>query len=189
MRFLIFVILLTVLPDGINDISRINRLKREAARAYKEEAYDLAVNKYRELVDSVGLNDDRVLLNLSNAYYKQNDTTNAIPYYQQLISSEQPDIRSIAQQQMGIIANDQHKYDEALSFFKESIKSDPSNADARYNYELVKKLLQEQQQNQDQQNKDQQDQDNQDQQDQEQQDQQQQDQQNKDQNQENQQVQ
>jgi len=190
MRFLIFVILLTVLPDGINDISRINRLKREAARAYKEEAYDLAVNKYRELVDSVGLNDDRVLLNLSNAYYKQNDTTNAIPYYQQLISSEQADIRSIAQQQMGVIANDQQKYDEALSFFKEAIKSDPANADARYNYELVKKLLQEQQQqqqqNQDQQNKDQQDQDNQDQQDQEQQDQQQQDQQNKDQNQENQ---
>ena len=157
MRFLIIIILLTILPDDLNEISRINRLKREAAKAYKEGAYDIAVNKYRTLIDSIGVDDDRILLNLSNAYYKQNDTTNAIPYYQQLLNSNQNDIRSIAHQQMGVISNDQQKYDEALTYFKGAIKSDPTNADARYNYELLKKLMQEQQQQQqNQQNQDQQ---------------------------------
>ncbi|MFC2125506.1 tetratricopeptide repeat protein [Bacteroidota bacterium] len=183
MRFLIIAILITLLPDDLNEISRINRLKREAAKAYKEEAYDQAVNKYRTLIDSIGVDDDRVLLNLSNAYYRQKDTSNAIPYYQQLLNSDQNDIRSIAHQQMGVISNDQQKYDEALTYFKNAIKSDPSNEDARYNYELLKKLMQEQQQQQQNQDQDQQNQDNKDQQDQQNQDQQQQqDQQNQEQN-------
>ena len=190
MKLLIFAILITLFPDDLNEIARINRLKREAARAYKEGSYDLAVNKYRTLVDSIGVDDDRVLLNLSNAYYQQKDTTNAIPYYRQLLNSDQNDIRSIANQQMGVISNDQQKHDKALAYFKEAIKSDPSNEDARYNYELVKKLLQDQQQqqqnqeNQDQQNQDRKNQENKDQQDQQEQ---QQNQENQDKNQEEQQ--
>ena len=62
---------------------------------------------------------------------------------------------------MGIIDQQKNNLEGALANFKSALKADPSNENARYNYELVKKLLeqqQEQQQNQDQdqENKDQQ---------------------------------
>ncbi len=67
----------------------------------------------------------------------------------------------------------------ALEFYKQALLADPTNEDAKFNYEFVKRQLEEQQQNQDQQqqNQDQQNQD----QDQQNQDQQNQDQQNQDQ--------
>ncbi len=81
----------------------------------------------------------------------------------------------------------------ALEFYKQALLADPVNEDAKFNYEFVKRQLQEQQnqdqQQQDQENQDQQNQDqqqNQQNQDQQNQDQQQQDQQQQDQNQQNQ---
>ena len=87
---------------------------------------------------------------------------------------------------------------EALNYYRQALLADPTNEDARFNYEFVKRQLQEQEQNQDQENQEQQenqDQQNQEQnqdqenQDQQNQDQQNQDQQNQDQQQENQQEQ
>src|SRR5690606_4174329 len=98
-----------------------------------------------------------------------------------------PAIRSKALQQLGNMANQQGRAEEALNLFKQAIKAAPTNDDARYNYEMLKKKLdeqkqqdQQQQDNQDQQNQDQQNQDQQ-KQDQQKQDQQKQDQQEKDQ--------
>ena len=42
------------------------------------------------------------------------------------------------------MANRQSKFEEALNHFKQAIKSDPTNKDAQYNYELLKKKLEEQ---------------------------------------------
>ena len=84
-------------------------------------------------------------------------------------------------------AGDGQALQESLNFYRQALLADPANEDARFNYEFVKRQLQEQEQNQDQQeNEDQQNQDqqNQDQQNQDQQqneDQQNQEQQNQDQ--------
>ena len=45
---------------------------------------------------------------------------------------------------LGVLANQQNKYEEALANFKQALKADPANEDARYNYEMVKKKLEEQ---------------------------------------------
>ncbi len=165
MRAIFIFILLTVFSDDINRIAYINRLKKEAETAYKSESYQEAVKKYSVLVDSLGQREDKMLLNLSNAYFKANDTTNAKYLYNQLINTDNNSIKSLAYQQLGILANNQNKYEESLYYFKNSLKADPGNEDSRYNYELLKKLLENQQnQNQQNQQKDQ----NQDQQDQEQ---------------------
>ena len=48
-------------------------------------------------------------------------------------------IKSVAYQQLGVLASEQKKYPEALATFKESLKANPANEESRYNYELVKK--------------------------------------------------
>jgi hypothetical protein len=176
MKYLIAYILLFIITDDINEIATINRIKDEAAKAYNEGNYTEAVKNYSFLYDSLGENNDKILLNLSNAYFNAQDTSNAQFHYAKLTESGDHSIKSIAHQQLGVIANNMGKYDVALDEFKNSLRADPGNNDSRYNYELLKRLMQENQQqqnqNQDQQNKDQQNQDQQDQDQEQQQDQQ-----------------
>lgn len=177
MRYVVILLLTLVLTDPIK-IRKINSAKAEAKDAFQAGDYAKAVSKYRYLVDSLGVNEDEVLLNLAHAYYLQKDTAHAMPGYQSLQSSTKASIASKANLHVGLMANQRGKAEEALALFKQAVKADPTNEEARYNYEMLKKKLDEQkkkeeeQQKKDQQNKDQdqkQDQQNKDQQKQEQQ--------------------
>lgn len=152
---LLFLLALLIDPTRIG---KINTLKAEAKKAYEAGDYKIAISKYRYLVDSLHVKEDEVSLNLGNAYFQSNDTTNAVSQYQSVSLSAKNTLRSKAQQQLGVMTNRQGKFEEALNHFKQAIKSNPANEDARYNYELLKKKLEDQkkkdQQKQDQ-NKDQ----------------------------------
>lgn len=162
MNGIIAILLSLLLWTGPGEIRKINTAKAEAKKAFNDGNYAEAVKKYRYLVDKLGVTEDEVMLNLAHAYYLSNDTTNARAGYQGLVQSPKNGIRSKALQQLGLMNNKQGKAEEALQDFKQAIKADPSNEDARYNYEMLKKKLdekkkQEQQkkdQNKDQQNKD-----------------------------------
>lgn len=182
---LLFVLLFADIGD-VNYIATVNKYKKEAEKAYLNQNYEQAIKHYKYLVDSLNVQEPKVLLNLSNAYYRVKDTASAASYYERVMDSEDKVVKTTAHQQLGLLAHQKQQYQQALAHFKEALKTDPGNEEARYNYELVKKTIkdQQQQQNQDQQqqNQDQQNQDQQEQnQDQQQQDQQQQQQQEQDQ--------
>jgi|JI8StandDraft_1071087.scaffolds.fasta_scaffold00352_10 Ca-activated chloride channel homolog len=158
MRILAAVLLTLFTLTDPTLISKINGLKADAKKAYLKNDFKTAIKKYRYLVDSLNVREDEVLLNLASAYYNLKDTTNALSQYQSLTASSKNQLRSKAQQQLGLIADQQGKQEEALSYFKESIKSDITNEEARYNYELLKKKIEEKkkqdQKKKDEQNKD-----------------------------------
>lgn len=159
----VFVTLLLsiVLFSDVDRIAQINSIKAEAKKAYISGDYKTAVEKYKYLIDSLQVNEDEVKLNLANAFFQINDSTNASLHYSNLSQSGIPGIRSRANQQLGVLANRAGQYEKALDHFKQALKASPANEDARYNYEMVKKKLEEQQKEQeqqkDQQKKDQQD--------------------------------
>jgi hypothetical protein len=173
---LLFASLLSIDPSKV---SKINSLKSEAKKAYLAGDMKTAIEKYKFLVDSLHVDEEEVAMNLANAYFNANDTTSAFNRYQPLSGSTDAKIRSWANQQMGVVANRQGKFEEALNYFKQAMKAEPNNEQARYNYEMVKKKLEEQKKQQ-QQNKDKNNQDKKDDQKKDQKDQK--DQQNKDQN-------
>ena len=148
----LFVMVLALMIDP-GDIGKINSLKSEAKDAYKKGDFKTAISKYRYLVDSLGVQEDEVKLNLANSYFQSNDTTNTATSYQPLTQSTNPKIRSIASQQLGVLSNRQNKHEEALANFKQALKADPTNEDARYNYEMVKKKLEEQKKKEEEQKK------------------------------------
>ena len=175
------LILLVFFTGNPGDVANVNRLKKEAEQAYKSGNYNEALDKYRFLADSLNLTDANILLNKAHCLYQLNDTAQAKSTYQSVTQSESKEAQSIAYQQLGVMAKQPNTLNESLQLLKAAIKANPKNTDARYDYELVKKLIdQQQEQNQDQENQDNQDQN------QENQDQQQQDQKDGDQNQENQ---
>lgn len=154
MRLLILIIVLNVSAADLNRISRINKLKKEAEVAFKSEDFAGAIAALSVLADSIQVNEDPVWLNLANAYYMANDTANARVYYSKVLGAEDRVLKSQAHQQLGVIQQKQNKLPEALAQFKSALKSNPSNEDARYNYELLKKLMDSQQEQEQDNNKD-----------------------------------
>src|SRR3954462_15742371 len=144
MKFNIVLILALLVWTDPGKISKINATKAAAKKAFYDGQYKEAVKKYRYLIDSLGVSEDEVSLNLANAYYLSKDTANARTVYQGLTQSTKNELRSNAFQQLGLINNNQGKSEEALKQFKQAIKADPTNEDARYNYEMLKKKLEEQ---------------------------------------------
>jgi tetratricopeptide (TPR) repeat protein len=140
-------------------IGKINSLKREAREAYTAGDYKTAIAKYRYLLDSLHATDDEVMLNLANAYFNARDTTQARGSYESVMGSTKADIRSKAHQQLGVMNHRAGRLEEALNNFKQAIKADPNNRDARFNYEILKKKIEEEKkkqqkdQNRDKQNK------------------------------------
>lgn len=154
MRVVVLFLLISVLGGDLSKIARVNRLKKIAEDAYKNGEFESAISSFRLLTDSLGVDEDPVLLNLANAYFQQNDTTNASQYYSRVLSSDDDYLRSLAYQQIGIINKQQNKHKEALSDFKSSLRSNPQNEEARYNYELLKKMMDQQEQQQQNENDD-----------------------------------
>ena len=200
---LLFTFILLIAPiNDLNKVAKTNEHKKAAKEAYLAEDYETAAYHYTFLRDSLEVNDEKVLLNLANSLYKIQDSTSARNLYNDLLEGTSQQTRTQAHHQLGSMDFNSKKYEEALDHYKSSLRSDPGNEDARYNYELLKKLLEEeaekqqnqqneneenqdQEQDQEEQNQDQQNQDQQQQQDQEQQDsEQQQDQENQQQDQE-----
>jgi Ca-activated chloride channel family protein len=141
----LFVFLSIDLPD-VNRIAKINQLKEEAAVAYKKKMYQVAINRYKTLLKDLGVEDEKVKLNLAHAYYLSQDTTNARKEYGELTTAKDKYVRSLAQQQMGNMRAKANDLESALLHYKAALKAYPENEEARQNYELVKKLLKKQQQ-------------------------------------------
>ena len=157
MKIIITLLIINLFTYFDNNISKINEIKKEAKRNFSEKKYDQAIDKYKYLIDSMNLNDDNVMLNLSHSYLLNGDTLNAIDGYNSLTESKKGNIKSIAYQQLGVISDKYQKLKESSALFKNSIKSNPENIESKYNYELVMKKIKEQQ---NQENKEQQNQEN-----------------------------
>ena len=140
-KFIIIILL------NINNIDEINRLTKEAEIYFKNEEYDKSIANYKILIDSFDVTNEKIYLNLAHSHFLSNDTAKALENYTYATITDDNKIKSIALQQIGNINESRNKLEEALDFYKESIISDNSNIDSKFNYELVKKKIQKQKEN------------------------------------------
>jgi len=152
MKFFVLSIIALIAIDP-SRIAKVNNAKSEARKAYVDGDYKKAVSRYTYLMDTLDVREDEVMINLANSYFQIKDTANAISTYQSLTASPKGHIRSKAQQQLGILHHRQGKLEEALANFKEAIKADNANVDAKYNYEMLKKKLDEEKKKQEEKNR------------------------------------
>ena len=138
MIFLMKIILLIILSDRID---KINSLTKAAEESFKNENYLESIENYRLLIDSFDYSNEKLYLNLAHSHLLSEDTLNAIENYNYASLTNNLKIKSIALKQIGNINERNNKLEEALSFYRESIIADNQNNDSKFNYELVKKKL------------------------------------------------
>ena len=184
MRYTLFIIILVLVSTASLFAQKAVRKNiREGNDHYAQDQYLESELSYRKALEVNGT-DSLATFNLGNSLYRQQKAEDALRQYQtvaeQASSSGNKPLAAQAYYNMGDIMMSSQQYDKAVQCFKQSLRNNPLDNEARYNLILAQRLLQKQQQ--DQQNQDQ----NQQQQDQQQQDQQQQDQQQQQQEQQNQ---
>ena len=141
----VLILIFLIISNNIleNDISKINKLTKNAEKAFKEKNYKIAINDYNALIDSFNIKNEKIHLNLAHSYLLSNDTLKAIENYNMASVTNDNKIKSIAYQQLGNINESKNKLKNAAEFYKKSILSNNSNLDSKYNYELVTKKLKE----------------------------------------------
>ena len=124
--------------------------------AYNDQRYGDAKIYYQDIL-SKRKNDNAAKFGLGVTAYKQKDIETALSSLNAAKNSEDSKLASKAYYNLGNMLREQNKMDESLAFYKKAIELDPSDQDAKINFELLKQATQEQQ-NQEQQNQEQQDQ-------------------------------
>lgn len=126
-------------------ITEMPRTMKEGNALYLQGRFDEAVKKYAE---ALGENPDVIELyfNMGNAYLRLGDVERAVKSYQEYLRRvEDPVQASQAYYNMAMAALAQKDATRAIEFFRESLRRDPTNEDAKWNLEVLMKLLKEQQ--------------------------------------------
>ena len=151
MKYLL-LIFLAVIVDPTR-IGKINTAKNKAKEHFQRGEYQMATTEYRTLIDSMGVKEDELTINLAHSYFHLNDTVQAQNTYLSLVTSLDKQLKSVSFQQLGVMANRMGKAEQALDYFRNALKANTYNEDARYNYEMLKKKLEKQKQQQEQEKK------------------------------------
>lgn len=156
---------------------------REANKAYEAGDFEVAVQLYQQAIVN-NPEEARLYFNLGNALAKLGRYDEAGAAYEQFKAmQENAALAARADYNTGNLLTEQQQWEAAAKKFKETLRQNPGDQQARFNYELALRKQQEQEQNQDQDQDQQQNQDKNQQQQQNQNDQQNQQQKNQEQNQ------
>jgi len=125
-------------------------------KAYEEGHYDEA-RVYYEHVLKNRKKDDGAQFGLGVTAYQQKDMETAARALNNAMNSDDKSLASKAMYNLGNMFRDQQKMEESLALYRKAIELDPTDEDAKVNYELLKQVLkqQEQRQQEDKQNQEQ----------------------------------
>jgi len=125
-------------------------------KAYEEGHYDEA-RVYYEHVLKNRKKDDGAQFGLGVTAYQQKDMETAARALNNAMNSDDKSLASKAMYNLGNMFRDQQKMEESLALYRKAIELDPTDEDAKVNYELLKQVLkqQEKRQQEDKQNQEQ----------------------------------
>jgi hypothetical protein len=147
----LFLAFAAAFPTDPLKLRKINQLKEKAEEAMLADKFQEAIAYYHILTDSFNVSEPSIELNIAHAQFQLKQIKEAGAEYADVARATSPTLASIALLQSGNLRTaDQEKLEEAAELYKSALRKNPANEEARYNYELVKKKLKQQQEQQEQ---------------------------------------
>ena len=161
-RYVAAALLLLVCGEVSAQQMKERGLVRSGNREFKREQFEKSVDSYKRALqhDSTCF---EAKYDLASAFYRTERYEKAEKTLQAIVSdSTRTELeRGEVAYNLGNAQFAQKKYKEALSSYRQAMRCNPADEDAKFNYAFTKRLIQQQQQQQQQQqNQDQQNQDN-----------------------------
>jgi Ca-activated chloride channel homolog len=121
-----------------------NATIKKGNEAYKKKDYMTAINKYSEVLKK---NDSNTIAhnNLGSALYKSSKKEDALAAFEKAAkNAKKPIEKSNALYNQAVVQQTDKKLTECIANYKDALKLDPNNVDARHNLQLALKQQQQQ---------------------------------------------
>ena len=131
-----------LIPASWTRVSRLNSAIDLAADTYAKAEYEQSITNHLVLIDEFGYASPELDYNLGLSSQYAEKLEEATGYYDKASIAPNKMLASFAFNQGGVLLGDKKEYEPALSKFKSALIQDPNNEVARYNYELLARWLQ-----------------------------------------------
>ena len=136
---------------AIHPLPTHSQMPKQTNKAFiPNSEYEKALIDYEELIDKYP-DKKELYFNLGNLNYLSGDSESALQNYKNSLINADPTTKADALYNMGNTYYQMGDLQNSVEFFKKALSLNPDDADIRYNYELSKRMLEQQppQENQD----------------------------------------
>ena len=105
--------------------------------------YKEAAEYYSSILKERG-EDKAASFNLGASQYYMEDNVSALKRFEQALGSKDRMLQSKALYNIARILQDQNELDKSLSLYKKSLELNPNDIDSKINYELLKRMIKQQ---------------------------------------------
>lgn len=138
MKRILFI--LSIVFSGLELLSqRVEKIIQSGNEFYKKQEYMEAVSEYSKALETDSSN-TTALFNLANSLYKKNSRNEAIKTYRDITAkTKETGLRSDSYYNSGVVLGKQQKLEESIEAYKNALRQNPDNTEAREN--LQKALI------------------------------------------------
>ncbi|WP_151077194.1 tetratricopeptide repeat protein [Hymenobacter busanensis] len=115
-----------------------NQSLQQAHLAYTHGRFGEAAAWYEKALQ-LGGSTDQLQVNLGHAYARLGNSPKARQAYGRLLQSPALQVRSVARQQLAVLAAERGDMAQASALLRQALLDDPTNAGARYDYEVIRR--------------------------------------------------
>jgi tetratricopeptide (TPR) repeat protein len=130
-----------IIPGSWTRVSRLNNAVKTAERSYAEAKYEESVANHLVLINDFEYKSPELSFDLGLSYQYAEKADEAQTWYDQATQSPKKMLVSFAFNQSGVILGNKKEYQTALSKFQSALIKDPTNEQARYNYEMLARWM------------------------------------------------
>lgn len=133
---LLILLLLGGWWEAFRRVHDANEAQQLGTAAFVRHEYRAAAAAFAR-AQALGNRSSQLQLDLGHAYARAEQLAAARQAYGQVLTSPDAALRSVARQQLGVLAATAGQYPQAVALLRQALTDNPANAAARYNYELL----------------------------------------------------
>ena len=115
---------------------------------FNDKKFAEAVDYYKTVLEA-RKDDPSATFSLGSSSYYNNDIESALKSFENILYTTDKALQSKALYNIARIMQDQNEIDKSLSLYKKSLELNPNDIDSKINYEILKKISKQDQQNSD----------------------------------------
>ena len=116
-------------------------------KEYNNNNFQEAREYYESVIEKKS-DDQAAHFGLGVSAYRQGDMQSAMEAFDEIIRNNNPELKAESYYNMGNILYEQQMTEESMTLYKKALMINPNDSDAKFNYEMLKYQLQNQEQSQ-----------------------------------------
>lgn len=131
-----------LIPASWTHVSRLNQAIDKAAETYAKAEYDASIKEHLVILEEFLHHPIQLDFNLGLSHQYAQKQDEALAFFDKTSTASDRILASFGYNQGGVIIGSKKEYQVALSKFQSALIKDPNNEIARYNYEMLARWLQ-----------------------------------------------